>query len=63
MRDCAPTQWLRYAMARRGEFTTAVAAWDQFLKLRPGAKSADRVRAAVESAMRLDNLIEAHTGV
>jgi hypothetical protein len=54
---------LGYAMARRGEFTTAVAAWDQYLKLRPAAKGADRVRAAVEAAMRLYNLIEAHTGV
>jgi hypothetical protein len=54
---------LGYAMARRGEFTTAVAAWDQFLKLRPGAKAADHVRSALESAMRLYNLIEAHTGV
>ena len=54
---------LGYAMARRGDFSTAVSAWDQYLKLRPGAPSAERVRSAVESAMRLYNLIEAHTGV
>jgi hypothetical protein len=54
---------LGYAMARRGDFATAVSAWDQFLKLRPGSQAADRVRSALESAMRLYNLIEAHTGV
>jgi tetratricopeptide (TPR) repeat protein len=54
---------LGYAMARRGDFATAVSAWDQFLKLRPGSQAADRVRSALESAMRLYSLIEAHTGV
>ena len=54
---------LGYAAARRGELLAAVQAWDQWLKLRPAAPNAERVRAAVESAMRLYNLIEAHVGV
>lgn len=54
---------LGYAAARRGELLVAVQAWDQWLKLRPGAPNAERVRSAVESAMRLYNLIEAHVGV
>ena len=54
---------LGYAAARRGELLAAVQAWDQWLKLRPAAPNADRVRAAVESAMRLYNLIEAHVSV
>jgi hypothetical protein len=41
----------------------AVQSWDQFLKLRPGSSSADRVRAAMEAAMRLNNLTEAHYSV
>ena len=54
---------LGYAAARRGALLAAVQAWDQWLKLRPAAPNAERVRAAVESAMRLYNLIEAHVGV
>ncbi|HEX2778618.1 MAG TPA: hypothetical protein VHM30_03900, partial [Gemmatimonadaceae bacterium] len=54
---------LGWAAARRGDLLAAVQAWDQFLKLRPAAPNADRVRAAVESAMRLYNLIEAQVGV
>jgi hypothetical protein len=54
---------LGYAAARKGDLTMAVSSWDQFLKLKPAARSADRVRAAMESAMRLHNLIEAHFGV
>jgi hypothetical protein len=52
-----------YAAARRGDMSVAVQSWDQFLKLRPASSSADRVRAAMESAMRLHNLIEAHYSV
>ena len=54
---------LGYASARKGDLMMAVSSWDQFLKLKPAARSADRVRAAMESAMRLHNLIEAHFGV
>ena len=54
---------LGYACARRGEHAAAVAAWDQYLKLHPGGATADRVRGAMEAAMRLYNLIEAHLGV
>jgi hypothetical protein len=54
---------LAYAAARRGDMLAAVQSWDQFLKLRPSSSSADRVRAAMESAMRLNNLIEAHYSV
>ncbi len=54
---------LGYACARRGDHAAAVAAWDQYLKLHPGGAAADRVRAAMEAAMRLYNLIEAHFGV
>ncbi|HEX2718450.1 MAG TPA: DUF4388 domain-containing protein [Gemmatimonadaceae bacterium] len=54
---------LGYACARRGEHAAAVAAWDQYLKLHPGGAAADRVRGAMEAAMRLYNLIEAHLGV
>ena len=54
---------MAYAAARRGDMSAAVQSWDQFLKLRPSSSSADRVRAAMESAMRLHNLIEAHYSV
>ena len=54
---------MAYTSARRGDMTAAVQSWDQFLKLRPASSSSDRVRAAMESAMRLHNLIEAHYGV
>ena len=54
---------MAYAAARRGDMAAAVQSWDQFLKLRPSSSSADRVRAAMEAAMRLHNLIEAHYSV
>lgn len=54
---------MAYAAARRGDMPAAVQSWDQFLTLRPASSSADRVRAAMESAMRLHNLIEAHYSV
>jgi Tfp pilus assembly protein PilF len=54
---------MAYAAARRGDMAAAVQSWDQFLKLRPSSSGADRVRAAMESAMRLHNLIEAHYSV
>ena len=61
--DAAVHLELGYACARRGEHAAAVAAWDQYLKLHPGGAAADRVRGAMEAAMRLHNLIEAHLGV
>ena len=54
---------LGFASARRGDLATAVSCWDQFLRLAPGAREAERVRQALESAMRLHNLLEAHAGV
>ena len=54
---------LAYAASRRGDMVAAVQSWDQFLTLRPASSGADRVRAAMEAAMRLNNLIEAHYSV
>ena len=54
---------LGYASARRGELQAAVASWEQFLRLAPGAPATARVKSAMESALRLASLIEAHVSV
>jgi len=54
---------LGYACARRGDLDDAIASWDHFLRTAPADPSADRVRAAAETARRLRNLLEAHAGV
>ena len=52
-----------YAAARKGDFERAVASWEHFLRTTPAAAGSDRVRAALESATRLRNLLEAHASV
>lgn len=54
---------LGYAAARKGDFERAVASWEHYLRMTPAAAGSDRVRAALESATRLRNLLEAHAGV
>ena len=53
---------LGYASIRRGHLGEAVASWQQYLNLLPGGGEAERIRAGVEAANRLDNLLESHHG-
>jgi tetratricopeptide (TPR) repeat protein len=47
----------------QGDFRGAVASWQQFLEAAPTAASAPDVRAAVDSAERLDRFVESYVGV
>ena len=51
---------LAFALARVGDLAAACASWAHFPRLAPADREAGRVRAAIESARHLHNLIEAH---
>lgn len=51
---------LGFAAARVGDFATARASWEHFLRLAPAAAEGARVRAAIETLTRLMHLVEAH---
>jgi hypothetical protein len=51
---------LAFAVARIGDLRTARASWEHFLRLAPNDPEAGRVRAAIQAAGHLVNLIEAH---
>ena len=51
---------LGFAAARVGEFTTARASWEHFLRLAPSGADAARVRSSLDALTRLMNLLEAH---
>ena len=53
---------LGFAEAKRGDFARAVEHWRRFLEMAPHAADAERVRTAMDSAMRLRSLVEAHVG-
>jgi uncharacterized protein DUF4388/tetratricopeptide repeat protein len=48
---------LGFAAARMGDFATALASWDQFLRTANGEPSVARVKAAVEATKRLVGVI------
>ncbi|HVA56947.1 MAG: DUF4388 domain-containing protein [Gemmatimonadaceae bacterium] len=50
---------LGFAAARVGEFATARASWEHFLRLSPAGLDAARVQASLDSLIRLTNLLEA----
>lgn len=54
---------LGFAAARRGDFTAAVASWEQFLRDRPAAPEGERVRAALASANALRAQLAEHARV
>jgi tetratricopeptide (TPR) repeat protein len=51
---------LAFAVARIGDLASARASWEHFLRLAPNDPEAGRVRAAIQAAGHLLNLIEAH---
>jgi hypothetical protein len=51
---------LGFAAVRVGEFDTARASWEHFLRLAPGGPDATRVRSALDGLERLTQLLEAH---
>jgi hypothetical protein len=51
---------LGFAVARLGDLAAARASWEHFLRLAPHDAAAGRVRAAIQAARHLENLIEAH---
>jgi hypothetical protein len=51
---------LGFAAARVGDFTTARASWEHFLRLAPGGADAARARSSLDALTRLMNLLEAH---
>jgi cytochrome c-type biogenesis protein CcmH/NrfG len=51
---------LGFASVRVGDFATAHASWEHYLRLAPNATDAARARAALESSTRLMHLCEAH---
>ncbi|HEX6058110.1 MAG TPA: DUF4388 domain-containing protein [Gemmatimonadaceae bacterium] len=53
---------LGFAEAKRGDFARAVEHWRRYLEMAPHAEDAERVRTAMDSAMRLRSLVEAHVG-
>jgi Tfp pilus assembly protein PilF len=53
---------LGFAAARMGDFATALASWEQFLRSANGGPSAKRVRAAAEAAKRLVTAIDGGDG-
>ncbi len=52
---------LGFAAARLGDFATAVASWEQYLRTANGDPGTERVRAAVEAAKRLVSVIDGGT--
>jgi hypothetical protein len=53
---------LGYVAARRGEYDTALRAWQHYLDAAPTAPDAARVRVALDAATQLQDLISAHAG-
>jgi tetratricopeptide (TPR) repeat protein len=53
---------LGFAEAKRGDFARAIEHWRRFLEMAAGSPDADRVRTAIDSAIRLRSLVEAHVG-
>ena len=51
---------LAFAAIRVGDFTSAHASWEHYLRLAPNAPDASRARAALETVTRLMHLAEAH---
>jgi tetratricopeptide (TPR) repeat protein len=51
---------LGFAAVRTGEFATARASWEHFLRLASGGADAARARSALDALTRLMNLLEAH---
>ena len=51
---------LGFAAIRIGDFATAHASWEHFLRLAPNASDTGRARAALETLTRLMHLVEAH---
>ena len=51
---------LAFAAIRVGDFTSAHASWEHYLRLAPHAPDASRARAALETVTRLMHLAEAH---
>jgi tetratricopeptide (TPR) repeat protein len=51
---------LGFASVRVGDFATAHASWEHYLRLAPNAAEAARARAALETSTRLMHLCEAH---
>jgi hypothetical protein len=51
---------LGFAAVRVGDFASAHASWEHYLRLAPGAPDAARARAALETSTRLMHLCEAH---
>jgi tetratricopeptide (TPR) repeat protein len=52
-----------YAAARKGELDEAVANWESFLRMAPQSPEAPKVRAAIESAQKLREMLESKTSV
>ena len=53
---------LGFAALRVGDFGSARASWEHFLRLAPASGDTGRVHAALEALSRLSHLIEAHHG-
>ena len=51
---------LGFAAVRIGDFTSAHASWEHYLRLAPNASDTGRARAALETVTRLMHLTEAH---
>jgi hypothetical protein len=51
---------LGFAAVRVGDFASAHASWEHYLRLAPNAPDAARARAALETLTRLMHLLEAH---
>ncbi|HTK47117.1 MAG TPA: DUF4388 domain-containing protein [Gemmatimonadaceae bacterium] len=51
---------LGFAAVRVGDYATAHASWEHYLRLAPNAPDAPRARAALETSTRLMHLCEAH---
>jgi Tfp pilus assembly protein PilF len=51
---------LGFAAVRMGEFATARASWEHFLRLSPSGSDAARTRSALDALTRLMHLLEAH---
>jgi cytochrome c-type biogenesis protein CcmH/NrfG len=54
---------LGFAAVRVGDFTTAHASWEHYLRLAPHTPESGRARAALESLTRMMHLIESHADV
>ena len=49
-----------FAAARSGDFSSARASWEQFLRLSPGDAAVGRVEQALAALVQLQRLVEAH---